>query len=104
MRLISPILVAPWCYSCFSFKEKINVNSQRTLILISKVITNLSNQQTFANSKKEQCMIGLDSFITENLKTCENFLLEVADIPDNTNSENHNFTSIFLLFNRNLLN
>lgn len=61
-----------WLYSHFvAFNNKVSDQMRRTLVLITKTIQNLANEQSFGN--KEQFMLPLNTFISMNTLALHQF-------------------------------
>eukprot|EP01130_Rhizamoeba_saxonica_P015677 TRINITY_DN7083_c0_g1_i2.p1 TRINITY_DN7083_c0_g1~~TRINITY_DN7083_c0_g1_i2.p1 ORF type:complete len:928 (+),score=193.23 TRINITY_DN7083_c0_g1_i2:37-2784(+) len=84
LRFINPAIFSPDVYGLIPKGKSISSTTRRNLILITKVIQNLSNGKTF--SMKEQYMHPFDSFILENKEKMGEFFDNVIDININVES------------------
>ena len=69
LRYIGPAIAAPHQWGLL--EEAPSRSAQRTLILLSKIIQNLSNGRTF---EKERYMTSINEFITGNIDNMQDFL------------------------------
>ena len=53
--------------------------SRRTLVLISKILTNIANQQIVGDGAKEVFMKKTDAFVSKNMENSISFLLSIAN-------------------------
>eukprot|EP00727_Mastigamoeba_balamuthi_P002409 m51a1_g12165 hypothetical protein (1068) ;mRNA; r:88-4311 len=76
LRYINPAIFAPEQYDLLPQSKVVSAKSRRNLILISKVLQNLSNGVQF--NKKEQYMTFLNSFIDLNVPRMQHFFKQVV--------------------------
>jgi len=74
LRYIGPAIAAPHQWGLLQAAP--SRSAQRTMILLSKIIQNLSNGRTF---EKERYMTSINEFITGNLENMEDFLDTIVD-------------------------
>jgi len=79
LRFICPAIVAPNIYGVVL--DPPNSETQRHLLLVAKVLQNLSNGITFGS--KEPFMAPLNDFISENLTKLTKFFDEITTLPHN---------------------
>lgn len=77
LRMFSPAIISPHEYGIY--KQKPSKELQRFLVLVSKVMQNLSNGVFF----QEEYMEHMNTFITKNLDTIQQYFddLPVCDQP-----------------------
>jgi len=76
LRFINPAILLPESYG-LSTHPPIE-SARRQLLLVTKVLQNLSNGVLFG--KKEEFMISVNPFIEQNQKSCNDFLDELCNI------------------------
>jgi len=76
LRFICPAILSPGAYGMLESSQS---DASRPLVLISKMLQNLSNGIEFGI--KESYMIGANRFITDNLDKVRGFFEQVATIP-----------------------
>ncbi|KAJ1939524.1 Ras GTPase activating protein ira2, partial [Linderina macrospora] len=82
LRFLCPAIVAPDSHGICAQIE--NPEIRRGLLLCTKITHNLANDVPFGN--KETYMVPLNRFINENRPRILNFLSEIAELPDETDS------------------
>eukprot|EP01091_Cochliopodium_minus_P016554 TRINITY_DN6247_c0_g2_i1.p1 TRINITY_DN6247_c0_g2~~TRINITY_DN6247_c0_g2_i1.p1 ORF type:complete len:873 (-),score=246.05 TRINITY_DN6247_c0_g2_i1:33-2591(-) len=82
LRVFCPVITAPWFFGLFNDISEVPETSRRTLVLISKILTNIANQQIVGeNSQKEPFMKSTDQFVSENMEKSIKFLLGLTVLP-----------------------
>ena len=89
LRLFSPAIVNPYEYGIY--KEKPDKDLQRFLVLISKVLQNLSNGVFF----REEYMENMNNFITKNLPSIHQYF---ENVPVRSSPLSIYFFFFFVLF------
>ncbi|KAJ1953875.1 Ras GTPase activating protein ira2, partial [Linderina pennispora] len=82
LRFLCPAIVAPDSHGICAQIE--NPEIRRGLLLCTKITHNLANDVPFGN--KETYMVPLNRFINENRPRILNFLSEIAELPDESDS------------------
>ncbi|KAI9502459.1 hypothetical protein BX070DRAFT_226203, partial [Coemansia spiralis] len=82
LRFLCPAIVAPDSHGICS--QITNSEVRRGLLLCTKITHNLANDILFGN--KETYMVPLNKFISENRTRTMNFLSEIAELTDDTES------------------
>eukprot|EP00743_Colponemidia_sp_Colp-15_P006347 GILK01006831.1.p1 GENE.GILK01006831.1~~GILK01006831.1.p1 ORF type:complete len:922 (+),score=203.02 GILK01006831.1:184-2949(+) len=77
LRYFNPVIAAPEAFNVV--KSKPTQEMKRNLLMIAKVLQNLSNQKLF---DKEVYMRPMNDFIQRNLRTMLDFFDDVADVED----------------------
>lgn len=81
LRYIAPALVTPEAFGLLGPDEVPSPRARSNLILIAKVLQNISNGLTFETTKKEEHMKPLDDFVRAQFKLMELHYQSVADDP-----------------------
>jgi Ras GTPase-activating-like protein IQGAP2/3 len=72
LRWVNPALMTPEVYDLMPEGKVPSARSRRNLILMTKIVQNLSNGLTFG--KKEQYMEAANEYITDNTARVERYL------------------------------
>lgn len=81
LRYIAPALVTPEAFGLLGPDEVPSPRARSNLILIAKVLQNISNGLTFETTKKEEHMKPLDDFVRAQFKLMELHYQSIADDP-----------------------
>jgi len=77
LRCIAPPVVTPQKYKVVKEKD-INLNAQRALILISKVIQGIANQVEF-DGEKEPYMVPINTFVKDQFPEMMGFITNIVE-------------------------
>jgi len=89
LRFLCPAILSPGAYGLL---DTPNHDASRPLVLISKLIQNVSNGIEFGG--KESYMIGANSFITNNLDRVRTFFDTLTNLPPHVLSSRPAVTQI----------
>lgn len=81
LRYIAPALVTPEAFGLLAPDEVPTPRARANLILIAKILQNISNGLTFETTKKEEHMKPLDDFVRAQFKLMELYYQSIADDP-----------------------
>jgi len=81
LRYLAPALVTPEAFGIVGPDEVPTPKARANLILIAKVLQNISNGLTFETTKKEEHMKPLDDFVRAQFKLMDIYYQSVADDP-----------------------
>lgn len=81
LRFIAPALVTPEAFGLLGPDEVPSPRARSNLILIAKVLQNISNGLTFETTKKEEHMKPLDDFVRAQFNLMELYYQSIADDP-----------------------
>ena len=81
LRYIAPALVTPEAFGLLGPDEVPSPRARSNLILIAKVLQNISNGLTFETTKKEEHMKPLDDFVRAQFKLMELYYQSIAEDP-----------------------
>ena len=62
-------------------------NARRTLVLVSKILTNIANQQKSAGGQKEVYMEATDKFVEDNMQRVIDYFVDISVAPFPSSSE-----------------
>lgn len=79
-RFMNPAIIQPDAFQLTN--SQIGQTTRRNLILVAKVMQNLSNNTLFGNTSLETYMECMNPFIKENLKTIQGFFDQVCNVPE----------------------
>lgn len=75
LRFFCPALVSPVQHGVTD--SSVSKKAQRGLILVSKIIQQLSNAQNFGGGKEEH-MVSFNNYITENIPIVQTYLTKLT--------------------------
>lgn len=80
-RFMNPALVSPDAFGLSAENEIIGQNVRRNLVMVSKILQNLTNYSLFLNSV-EPAMMVMNDFIQSNFSRIQQFFVEVINVQD----------------------